>query len=188
MPDREDEMSVPPDLGPFADALRRLAPQPAELSRDALLFAAGKAAAAPGRAPWLWPSATAFFAAASLVLAAFLASPGEPAGETVVVYVPQPAPAPAAAEPAPQPPEPVAKPKSRSAEETEAARMAQVRKDVLRWGVDMLPESKADADTRPPALAADDLRRWLELPPGTLAYPGLQPKKLAPKSDEEEGK
>lgn len=185
MPDRENEMSVPPDLGPFADALRQLAPQPPELSRDALLFAAGKAAATPGRPPWLWPSATAFFAAVSLVLAAFLASPSDREVQTVVVYVPQPAPA-APVEPAPPPPEPVAKPKARSADDSEAARMAQVRKDVLRWGVDMLPESKADA--RPPALAADDLRRWLELPPDVLAHPGLLPKKAAPKSGEEDDK
>ena len=71
MPDRQDDLNPGSDLAPFADALKRLAPQPPHLSRDALLFEAGKAAAGPRLAPWVWPSATGTFAALSLVLAAF---------------------------------------------------------------------------------------------------------------------
>jgi hypothetical protein len=41
MPDRQDDLNPASELGPFADALKRLAPQPAHLSRDALLFEAG---------------------------------------------------------------------------------------------------------------------------------------------------
>ena len=81
MPDRPD------DLNPIADALARLAPQPPTLSRDALLFAAGQAAAAPRTPAWVWPSAAAFFACLSLVLTAFLLSPGTGSGE--VRYVTQ---------------------------------------------------------------------------------------------------
>ncbi|MBO0698992.1 MAG: hypothetical protein J2P46_11405, partial [Zavarzinella sp.] len=75
MPDRQDELNPGPDLGPFAEALKRLDPQPPNLSRDALLFAAGQAAAQPRLAPWVWPSIAAGFAALSLVLGAFAISP-----------------------------------------------------------------------------------------------------------------
>ena len=90
MPDRQNDLNSP-DLSPFADALKQLAPQPAHLSRDALLFAAGKAAGGSRIPPWLWPTATGSFAALSLVLAGFLVSPS-PAGmqyveRPQVVYV-----------------------------------------------------------------------------------------------------
>ena len=78
MPDRQDDLNPVPDLGPFAEALKRLDPQPPNLSRDALLFAAGQAAARPRLAPWVWPSIAAGFAALSLVLGAFAVSPTGP--------------------------------------------------------------------------------------------------------------
>src|SRR5262245_32528489 len=98
MPDRQDDLNPNSDLAPFADALKRLAPQPTQLSRDALLFAAGKAVAS-GPFRWAWPASSAMFAGLSFVLAAFLMSPDAPRTQYVdrVVYVEQPS-----AEPAPK--------------------------------------------------------------------------------------
>jgi hypothetical protein len=186
MADRQDDLNPASDLAPFADALKRLAPQPAHLSRDALLFEAGKAAAGSRLPLWSWPAATAVFAGLSLVLGAFLLSPSTPAIEYVdrVVYV---SPPPAerlhiADSVAPLPAAKTAK--TRSAEDMEKARMLQVRRDVLRWGVDMLPESKATKAGPSQDVAARELTHWLNLPPGTFALHAAQPKKLAPKVDD----
>jgi hypothetical protein len=184
MPDRQDDLNPASDLAPFADALRRLAPQPAHLSRDALLFEAGKAAAAPKMAGWVWPSVAGSFAALSAVLAAFLVTPDSRAGPEIqyqYVYVAQPVPA-ANRDPVP---EPVAKPKPpRSEDLTETARLLRQRRDVLRWGVDMLPESKPAARGPSADVAARELTHWLSLPPGTFALRAAQPKKPAPKDAE----
>jgi hypothetical protein len=181
MPDRQDDLNPASDLAPFADALQRLAPQPPHLSRDALLFEAGKAAAAPRLAPWVWPGATATFAALSMVLGAFLASPGD----RPVVYVDRPVYAPAV--PPDRPPEPptsasamltkAEKPKPES-ESSETARLLRRRNDVLRWGVDMLPESKPSAGGPSSDQTTRDTIHWLNLPAGTYAaLPSATPKK-----------
>jgi hypothetical protein len=188
MPDRQDDLNPGSDLAPFADALKRLAPQPAHLSRDALLFEAGKAAASSRLPPWAWPAATAVFAGLSLVLAAFLVSPSDPVDRYVdrVVYVPQPG----AGQPkTPDSIEPPQAPKTespRSTEDMEKMRMLQVRRDVLRWGVDMLPDSKSAKAGPSQDVAAAQLRHWLNLPQGTYAYPAVQPKKPAPKDDDDD--
>jgi hypothetical protein len=188
MPDRQDDLNPGSDLAPFADALKRLAPQPAHLSRDALLFEAGKAAASSRLPPWAWPAATAVFAGLSFVLAAFLLSPSDPIVryEDRIVYVPQPVTGrltmPDRVEPTP-PPKTVA---AQSAEDTEKARMLQVRRDVLRWGVDLLPDSKsAKGGSSQDALARERTRLWLS-PPGTFALPASPPKKPAPKDDDDD--
>jgi hypothetical protein len=182
MPERQDDLNPASDLGPFADALKRLAPQPAHLSRDALLFAAGKAAVSP-RLKWAWPSATAVFAGISFVLAAFLMSPDSPRVQYKdrIVYVNQPGESDGsprmATKPAP------AKPKvSESEDLSDAAKAYQVRRDVLRWGIDMLPESKSDGG-RSPGVAQRDLPRWLDLPPGAYAIPDARPKQQGKKED-----
>lgn len=59
------------ELTPLEAALAELAPVPARLDRDAVMYAAGRAAA-PRR--WLWPTATGFFALLSLILAVRLAT------------------------------------------------------------------------------------------------------------------
>jgi hypothetical protein len=187
MPDRQDDLNPASDLAPFADALRRLAPQPPELSRDALLFEAGKAAAVPRAFPWLWQTTTGVFAAVSFVLGAFLISPDAPrvvpdapAPQVVYKYVPEPD--------RPQPPaaEPEAAPKKAKASEefTETARLLKRRRDVLRWGVDMLPESKPSAAGPSADVAARETTHWLNLPPGTFALPAAQPRKPAPKDED----
>lgn len=172
MPDRPD------DLTPFADALARLAPQPPTLSRDALLFAAGRAAAAPRLPGWTWPTAAAFFAGLSLVLTAFLASPGTGGGEVRVVtqYVPMPGPVRIVEEPRPPVPEVLPPAKSKPAESPpdDTVRMLRVRRDVYRWGLDMLPRSTAAGPAAPSGVTSRDLDRWLNLPPGTLAFPTVR--------------
>jgi hypothetical protein len=186
MPDRQDDLNPASELGPFADALKRLAPQPAHLSRDALLFEAGKATVSP-RMKWAWPSATAAFAGISFVLAAFLMSPGSPSVQYVdrIVYVNPPAesdgPARVATKPEPAKPNKV----SESEDLSEAAKAYQVRRDVLRWGIDMLPESKSDGG-RSPGVAQRDLPRWLDQPPGagTYAIPPARPMQPPKKEDD----
>jgi|SRR5947209_3521959 len=191
MPDRQDDLNPASELAPFADALRRLAPQPPHLSRDALLFEAGRAAAAPKLAPWVWPTATAGFAALSLVLAAFLLSPGS--GQNVV-YVDRPVYVPAG----PAQPSPPAEPLSNSGamltsgekpkpevETSETARLLHQRNDVLRWGIDMLPESKPSPGNSSSDQTTRDTIHWLNLPPGTFAsLPSTLPKKPAPKAED----
>src|SRR5262249_18288191 len=138
-------------------------------------------------AAWVWPSATGTFAALSLVLAAFLITPDAPAGPQIV-YAPQPAPPqPPAADPG-SPTGAVVKTKERSSEDlTETAALLRQKRDVLRWGVDMLPESKPTAGDRPSAdVTAREVTHWLSLPPGTFALPATQPKKPAPKDEDEE--
>jgi hypothetical protein len=193
MPDRQDDLNAVPDLGPFAEALKRLDPQPPDLSRDALLFAAGQASAQPRLGPWVWPTIAAGFAALSLVFGAFAISPSGPGDGDRVQYVylqPPPSAGPASTRseepvhvadaPATRP-----KPKAKSAEDLERDRMLQVRRDVLRWGVDMLSEPKSAGGPGPsPDVVARELNRWLNLPPGTFTAPALQPKKPEPKDDE----
>jgi hypothetical protein len=198
MPDRQDDLSPASDLAPFADALKRLAPQPAHLSRDALLFEAGKAAGAPRVPAWVWPTAAGFFACTTLVLAAFLAAPGEstiPGGPPVANVPPDRLAAPDArgmiddGNPI-EPPAPATKPKKAKPDDdsSDQARMLQVRRDVLRWGVDMLPEPKPAASGPSPDVVASQLRRWLNLPPGTYAFSSAQPNKKKPADDEDDDK
>lgn len=191
MPDRQDDLNPASDLAPFADALKKLAPQPVHLSRDALLFEAGKAAGAPRLGPWVWPSATGVFAGLSLVLAAFLLSPApvvQPAPNTVYVYPPDgPTFPPPAADPGSPSSSVVKKPKAATAvEATETARLLKQRRDVLRWGLDMLPESKPAAGGPSPDVTAREVTHWLNLPPGTFAVNPAHPKKPAPKANDED--
>lgn len=188
MPDKQDELNPNSDLGPFADALKRLAPQPPHLSRDALLFAAGKATAT-GPLKWAWPSSTALFAGISFVLAAFLMSPNSPRVEYVnqVVYVDRPATTPAShIEVARSTNEP-AKPKSGAIDSSvDVAKAYQVHRDVLRWGIEMLPDSRtAGGGLSQDAIASElRLRHWLNTSSGTFASPVI-PKKPTKKEDDE---
>ena len=192
MPDRQDDLNPASDLAPFADALKRLAPQPPELSRDALLFEAGKAAAHPRGVggPWLWQTTTGIFAALSFVLGAFLMSPDAPrvdvapAPPPTTGYIPEPhRPPPPEADPGLPPP----KPKAQASEEfTQTARLLKQRRDVLRWGVDMLPEAKPAAAGPSADVAARETTHWLSLPPGTFAVNPARAKKPDPTEEDNE--
>jgi hypothetical protein len=187
MPDRQDDLNPASDLGPFADALKRLAPQPAHMSRDALLFEAGKATVSP-KLKWAWPGATATFAGVSFVLAAFLMSPGgTPRVQYVerTVYVNSPADSDAPPVLVKKPQE-TTKPKASERDElSEALKAYQVRRDVLRWGIEMLPESKSGGGPSP-GVAQRDLPRWLDLPSGVLAVPPARPIKPEKKGDDQQ--
>lgn len=179
MPDRED------DLSPFADALRRLAPQPPEISRDALLFSAGKAAATSSWYRWIWPTSTAVFACSTLVFGAFLISPAPvPAPEVRYVVLPQPTPEEA---PPPSTPEsiPVAEP-ARDESYVSFRQALRTRREVMRWGADAIPRSGGGNGgiNNGPDVTAREVGRWLELPTGTFALPPVPPKP-APKNEDD---
>ncbi len=172
----------PDDPTPMADALRRLAPQPATFSRDALLFAAGKAAAQPLVPAWVWPSATGLFASATVILGGFLFSPSRPEVQYVeipkVVYVER------FVEVKVPVPESPATPvnidpfqEETSPDNSEARRMWQVRKEVLRWGVEMLPRSNAAGGSD---VTVKEPNRGMFSPPGSFAIPGLPFRKNKP--------
>jgi hypothetical protein len=126
-------------LSPLESALGNLKPAPAALDRDRLMFRAGQAAA--GRS-WAWPASTVVLFATSLVLAGILAL--RPTGtETVrVVYVPAERPAPAP--PAPRAPTPPTTPAPATAEAVAwppaSAPYLALREQVVRFGVDSLPD------------------------------------------------
>jgi hypothetical protein len=146
-------MSEAPDLTALAADLRRLAPAPAGLDRDALLFRAGRASARRG---WAWPAATALATAtaASLALVLALRPPEVQTVERPVVVVvekqaptvpqlqPTPPEAPSidATEPEPTPPAP-----------GPAGRYLQVQEHLLRWGLDGLGQP-SEPEARPVSL------------------------------------
>jgi hypothetical protein len=182
MPEPTDPLR--PD--PVADALRALDPAPAEFSRDRLLFEAGKAAA--HRPHWGWPSSAAFFAGLAAVLAYYLTFP-EAHTPTVIerervveVRVPVPV---EREQPEQHSPLPRGVNEARHVEpdeagpSPEAVRMYQVRRDVLRWGEDMLAAGKPTGPA--PRASARDLDRWLDVPPGTLTAPYQNAPRLFPK-------
>jgi len=86
-----------PDLAALQHQLVKLELAPPRLDRDALMFAAGRAAglqqsAMPNirhRAGWLWPAATALMTAASLLLAATLLHQSQPREGAQQVAKPQ---------------------------------------------------------------------------------------------------
>lgn len=74
------------EVTPLEAALMKLSPAPARLDRDALMFAAGRGAAA--KRAWAWPVACAFFALLSLALGVRLIArptPADPAPSSVDV-------------------------------------------------------------------------------------------------------
>lgn len=125
-----------PELTRLEAFLQSLAPHPAALDRDRLMYQAGRTSAA-GRG-WLWPSASAVLAAAVAVLGAALWLRPDPAVVERVVYLPPPAPV---DEPAPVTGPPV------------QADYLRLRQEVLLHGVDVLarpPAPSAEGPSRPP--------------------------------------
>ena len=189
MPGPNDPNALNPhaELAPLERALRELDPAPPGVSRERLLFEAGRASvAAPQR--WLWPAVAGGFALLACGFGATLAFRG-PAVEFVykdrVVerYVQVPTPVEPYAKPNPSQPEESPAPTferltiARATDEREpdadARRMAQVRRDVLRWGVELLPEARPTSPPAPPTATARDpeLREWMKTTPGLFASP-----------------
>jgi hypothetical protein len=142
-----------PELDALADELRRLAPTPPGLDRDALLFRAGRASAGRG---WLWPAATAVssLTAAALGAALLLQPPPQTVVETIRVRVEAPAPsAPPGVEPYPvaaEAPAPDDRPPH-----------LRLQEHLLRWGLDGLGEPPQSEP--PPRPSADLFSHYSDL-------------------------
>jgi hypothetical protein len=133
-----------PELTAVADALRHLAPAPAGLDRDTLLFRAGQCAA-PRR--WFWPAAATISTAACAVLAVLLASRPAPAVVERIVYVERPVPpvvVPKDQPPAPQSDETSVPPEARAPAGLTPRR--RLEEHLLRWGLDGLGEPPPPPD------------------------------------------
>lgn len=189
MPESINDMNPSPDLAALAESLRSLDPASTTISRDRLLFEAGRAAATP-RLGWLWQGGTVAFAGLSLVLAMFVAFPSAPAQVIVererIIEVRAPA-APKSVEPPSansqsrgEVVEHDSKPASNDQRfSPESVRMFHVREDVLRFGPEMLPDPQPVEKTVSPP-EARDIERWLEVPPGTFAAPQQKAPRLFP--------
>jgi hypothetical protein len=180
----ESANNLNPELAQTANALGSLAPASTTISRDRLLFEAGRAAARP--ASWIWPSSTLLFATMSALLAGFLFI-REPVQTIVVereriveVRVPEPPGTsgfPARRESSSHDDETVQLEPSPS---PETMRTLQIRRDVLRWGPDMLPVSTHVESTDSPDSEAGEINRWLNVPPGTFTATPQKAQRLFP--------
>jgi hypothetical protein len=129
-----------PGLTQLATALSALAPRPAVLDRDRLMFAAGRQSARRSR---LWPCVSALLAVLSVGLGTALVLRPEPR----VVYVTPPAPPPPAPAPAESREPTVAAKDDHWQEQIESLRL---RNRVLRLGVEALPEAPRPQPTEKP--------------------------------------
>jgi hypothetical protein len=142
-----------PSLGPLESALANLKPAPTALDRDRLMFRAGQLST---RWHWVWPASTAALFVMSLALAGVLAFRPTAPESVRVVYVPietsppvssprQPVPAPTPATSTADVPAPPA-----------SAPYLSLRGQVLRFGVESLPDPPPLA-TETPAPSVDRL-------------------------------
>jgi hypothetical protein len=155
-----------PALTALETALAALAPLPADISRDGMLFRAGQASVRHRR---VWPCATAALALLSVALGAVLLSRPVPRTVERIVYVrvPVPAPAPAAAAPVPPREEPSPAVAADADEAPPDPGYLRLRRQAEEHGADALPPAAAwPTPSRPASL--DSL---LGLPPDTLAAP-----------------
>jgi hypothetical protein len=144
MSEHAPEPAPAPELTALEEALRRLAPAPAALDRDRLLFRAGQAAA-PRR--WFWPAATAVSTATASVLAVLLACRPAPVVERIVpVPVERPAPAPLGEGPN-DPEDSSVPPEARTPGGLVSQR--QLEEHLLRRGLDGLGEPPPPPDPGP---------------------------------------
>ncbi len=148
-------------LSPLEETLARLAPVQGGLSRDRVLFEAGRASARPGRT---WPLLAAGSAVTAAVLGVLLLTrPGPQVVErTIVVRVPESAPPPAPEGPPAGSPVEQAEPLSPAFALGQSDYLRR-RQEVLRWGVDVLPSAPPRSPSSPP-LTPGALRQFPELP------------------------
>jgi hypothetical protein len=122
----------PDDLTPFTRALAAVPPHPGQLDRDALLFAAGRAAGRRGR---FWPALSAGLACLSAALAlVLLLRPPVVVQVEHIVHIPTPAPADTT------PPEQDDGPTPAQPSPTVAEGM-RLRKGILQDGADTQPQT-----------------------------------------------
>jgi hypothetical protein len=155
-----------PQLNAFARSLAATAPHPGGLDRDALLFAAGRAAQA--RHGRVWRVGTLLFALTSASLGAALAMrPASVVEVERVVYVPAPAPATSAPARAAAPVAMGATADAATAEQWSAG--VRLRDRALREGIAGLPAVYlSSADTRLPPLSERDIPEISALRPADL--------------------
>ena len=159
-------MSEPlPDAGLSAleETLGQLTPSPGGLSRERVLFDAGRASARPGR---IWPVLTAVSSLAAVVLGLLLMRPVPSVVErTVIMHVSEPP-----ALPSVPPREP--SPEGPATEQTEPTTPVftsgetdylRRRQEVLRWGVDVLPAASPRSRSSLP-LTPGELRQFSDVP------------------------
>jgi hypothetical protein len=115
----------------------------AALDRDRLMFAAGQAAAMP-RGRWFWPASSAALLLVSLGLGTALAMRPAPTETVRIVYRDVEKPAPTVPAPEPPPPSMQSQPDRVIADGTpprHGADYLQMRRQVLRFGVESLPDA-----------------------------------------------
>lgn len=176
MSERFDEINPASDLAPLADALQALAPAATGINRDRLLFDAGRSAAS-ARLAWLWPVGTFLFGGLAVALAGFISFADRPKEVVVfererIVEVQVPITVEVGPEPRDQTPSPIEAFQVDSSPSPETVHMYQVRRDVFRWGVAMLPPSRPTAKMAlTSSQATRDIERWLDVPSGTFSAP-----------------
>ena len=155
-----------PDAGlsTLEEALGRLTPLPGGLSRDRVLFEAGRTAARPGRR---WPVLAAASSLLATVLGLLLLTRPAPSvvERTVLVRVSEPSAPPSVSPREPSPDVPVAEQTEPTTPvfapaETDYLRR---RQEVLRWGVDVLPAAAPRSRSSQP-LTPGELRQFPDVP------------------------
>jgi hypothetical protein len=146
-------MSEPfdPELIALESSLGRLVPRAEGLSRERMLFEAGRSCGRPGR---LWPTLTGLASLTALILAGWLLThpPAVIVQERIVSQVKEVS----SAVPPASVAEPVAElteePVRRTLPENEYLRL---REEMLRWGMDALPAPEAGTSADSPLSPAD---------------------------------
>jgi hypothetical protein len=151
-----------PALAGLEAALAALAPTPGRIDRDALLFRAGQVSVRSRG--WFWPGAAAALGVLAATLGALLIYTPPPAPVVRTVYV-------RAQDPASSLPSPVADSESTppvayapgSPEPTVAARESpmnyvQLEKQIMRWGLEGMPDTPEAVPSSVQPLTQDSLR------------------------------
>lgn len=158
-----------PGLTRFEEALKSLAPAPACLDRDQLLFRAGQASSR--RRGWVWPAASAVLAAVALTLGALLVFRSAPPPIERIIQVPAP------------PTQPMDRPLLEDSPSVPDAVTAvprppgylRLRDEVLRWGADGLPQPAPVPPTDVPRLPLEDLLDGPHRPPFPRLETSIKP-------------
>lgn len=154
---------------PLTERLHSLAPSTGRFTRDRVIFEAGRA---DGRRALVgWRIATGICACLTLMLAGWISLrpvPTEIIERTVPVMIPS-EPEETPPEPYPVAPEFTGTYSGPDFSDPQIRRAFQIRRDVLRWGIDHLPAPPRRSEpirTESP----EEFREWLGLPPTSGIY------------------
>jgi hypothetical protein len=153
-----------PALAGLEAALAALAPMPGRVDRDTLLFRAGQASV-QGRG-WIWTSATAALGLLAVTLGALLIYAPAPPPMERIVYVPiqQPGSSP---DPEPTTPVPYAPGSPATAARESPMTYLQLEKQIIRWGLEGMPETPKAVPSSAQPLTQESLR-GMPVPPASL--------------------